>query len=69
MTFPKIVILIKHQILSTNLRGNVSQLKGRIINQILGVKGLSGGSQMSLKLNNSLENTTGEGEAHFLQII
>ena len=24
---------------------------------------------MSLKLNNLLENTTGEGEAHFLQII
>ena len=32
--------MIKHQILVTNLQGNVSQLKGRIDNQILGVKGL-----------------------------
>ena len=32
--------MIKHQILVTNLQGNVSQLEGRIDNQILGVKGL-----------------------------
>ena len=31
--------------LVTNLQGNVSQLEGRIINQILEVKGLTGGYQ------------------------
>ena len=36
----EIVILIKHQILITNLQGNVWQREGRINNQILGVKGL-----------------------------
>ena len=34
------VILIYHQILVTNLQGNVLQLEGRINNQILGVKEL-----------------------------
>ena len=33
----KVVILIYYQILVTNLQGN--ELKGRIYNQILGVKG------------------------------
>ena len=34
------ITLIEHQILITNLQGNIYQLKGRINNQILGVKGL-----------------------------
>ena len=34
------VTLIYHQILLTNLQGNVLKLEGRINNQILGVKGL-----------------------------
>ena len=34
------VTLIYHQILITNLQGNVLKLEGRINNQILGVKGL-----------------------------
>ena len=34
------VVIIYHQILITNLQGNMSQLEGRINNQILGVKGL-----------------------------
>ena len=33
------VVIIYHQILITNLQGNMSQLEGRINNQILGVKG------------------------------
>ena len=33
----EVVILILHQILLTNLQGYVSQLEGRINNQILGV--------------------------------
>ena len=36
----KAVILIWHQVLTTNLQGNVQQLEGRINNQILGVDGL-----------------------------
>ena len=36
----EVVILIKHQILITNLQGNVWQREGRINDQILGVKGL-----------------------------
>ena len=36
----KVVILILHQILATNLQENVQQLEGRINNQILGGKGL-----------------------------
>ena len=32
---------MQNQILTKNLQGNVSQLEGRINNQILGVKGLS----------------------------
>ena len=36
----EVVILIKHQILATNLQGNIELLEGRINNQILGVKGL-----------------------------
>ena len=41
-------ILIQHQVLITNLQGNVQQLEGRINNQILGVKGLMvlGGHQL-----------------------
>ena len=34
------VTLIYHQILTTNLQGNVLKLEGRINNEILGVKGL-----------------------------
>ena len=34
------VTLIYHQILITNLQGNVLKLEGRINNEILGVKGL-----------------------------
>ena len=34
----EVVNLIWHQILVTNLQGNVQQLDGRINNQILGVK-------------------------------
>ena len=30
--------MIEHQILETNLQGNVQQLEGRINNQILGIK-------------------------------
>lgn len=37
----EVVILIKHQILITNLQGNVWQFEERIYNQILGVKGVS----------------------------
>ena len=36
----EVVILILHQILGTNLQGNVLQLERRINNRILGVKGL-----------------------------
>ena len=36
----EVVTLIKHQILVTNLQGNVWQPEGRINNQILGIKGL-----------------------------
>ena len=36
----EVVILIKHQILITNLQGNVWQREGIINDQILGVKGL-----------------------------
>ena len=36
----EVVILIWHQILKTTLHRNVSQLEGRINNQILGVQGL-----------------------------
>ena len=37
----EVVILIQHQILVTaDLQGDVSQLEGRINNQILGLKGL-----------------------------
>ena len=35
------IILIEHQILVTNLQGNVLQLQGRINYKILGVKGLT----------------------------
>ena len=38
----EVFILFKHQILATNLLGNVQQLEGRINIQILGVKGLTG---------------------------
>ena len=34
----KAAILIKHQILVTNLQGYILQLEGRVNNQILGVK-------------------------------
>ena len=33
--------MIEHQILITNLQGNVQQLGGRINSQILGVRGLN----------------------------
>ena len=36
----EVVILIQHQILITNLQGDVLQLEARINNQILGLKGL-----------------------------
>ena len=36
----EVVVFFQHQILTTNLQGNVKQLVGRIKNQILGVKGL-----------------------------
>ena len=36
----EVVILILHQILGTNLQGNVLQLERTINNRILGVKGL-----------------------------
>ena len=35
------IILIEHQILITNLQGDVKQLKERINNQVLGVNGLT----------------------------
>ena len=37
----KVVILIKHQILATNLKVNLWQLDGRISNQIFRVIGLT----------------------------
>ena len=42
------VVLIRQQILITNLQGNVLQLVGRITNQILGVKGFD--QQATLQL-------------------
>ena len=35
----EVLNLIKHQIVVTNLQGNVYQLKGRVYNQLFGVKG------------------------------
>ena len=40
MSEEEVIILILHQTLITNLKGNVQQLEGRINNQILGVEGL-----------------------------
>ena len=46
--------MIQHQILITNLQGGVLQQKGRIKNQILGLKGLRGStSQVVGKSANS----------------
>ena len=46
--------MIQHQILITNLQGDVLQQKGRIKNQILGLKGLRGStSQVVGKSANS----------------
>ena len=36
----KVVILIYHQILMTNLQGHLQQVERRVNNQILGIKGL-----------------------------
>ena len=36
----KVVILIYHQILMTNLQGHLQQVERRVNNQILGLKGL-----------------------------
>ena len=42
---------MQNQILAKNLQGNVSQLEGRINNQILGVKGLKAITNISIKIS------------------
>ena len=55
----EVVILILHQILGTNLQGNVLQLERRINNRILGVKVMVNGK---MYLKNYHRFCTGHGK-------